>query len=200
MFTGIVRDIGTVRSIEKSGDWRIVIETEMDLSATSLGASIACSGCCLTVVEKDEHSFAVDVSAESLSKTIIGQWEEGTKVNIEPSLKLGDEMGGHVVSGHVDSTAELISIKEEGDSYRLQFKVPADLAGFIAPKGSVALDGVSLTINEVDEETFGVNIIPHTWAHTTLSKRKTGDLVNIEIDMMARYVARMLDVKKGAAQ
>lgn len=198
MFTGIITDIGRVRSIEKNGDWRIVIETQMDLSATPMGASICCSGCCLTVVDMGNDWFAVDVSAESLSKTVIESWEQGSAINLEPSLKMGDEMGGHIVSGHVDGTAELISIKEEGDSYRLKIKAPKALAGFIAPKGSVALDGISLTINEVEGETFGVNIIPHTWAHTTLSERKAGDMLNIEIDMMARYVARMLDVQQGA--
>ena len=199
MFTGIITDIGLVRSIEKDGDWRIVIETQIDLSQTPIGASIACSGCCLTVVEKGDDWFAVDVSAESLSKTIIKKWEAGTKVNLEPSLKMGDEIGGHVVSGHVDGLAELITVKEDGDSYRLKVKAPDDLAGFIAPKGSVALDGISLTVNEVEGSIFGVNIIPHTWAQTTLSQKVSGDVLNIEIDMMARYVARMLEVKQGVA-
>lgn len=199
MFTGIITDIGTVRSVEKNGDWRIVIETHLNLGATPIGASIACSGCCLTVVEKGDDWFAVDVSAESLSKTIIKNWQQGTRVNLEPSLKMGDEIGGHVVSGHVDGLAQLMSVKEEGDSYRLKIEAPDDLAGFIAPKGSVALDGISLTVNEVEGNVFGVNIIPHTWEQTTLSQRSPGDAINIEIDMMARYVARMLEVKQGVA-
>jgi riboflavin synthase len=199
MFTGIIQDIGTVQSIEKSGDWRVVIKTGLDLSSTPLGASIACSGCCLTVVEAGEDWFAVDVSAESLSKTIIGQWEEGVAVHLEPSLKLGDELGGHIVSGHVDGLAVLQSITQDEDSHRLKIKAPAGLAQFIAPKGSVTLDGISLTVNEVEGDVFGVNIIPHTWEKTTLSQLKEGDMLNIEIDMLARYVARALEFKQEAA-
>ena len=193
MFTGLIQDIGKVRSIDKDGDWRIVIETGMDMARHELGASIACSGCCLTVVEKGSDWFSVDVSAESLSKTIINDWEEGARINLEPSLRLGDELGGHIVSGHVDGLAELIDIKEDNDSWRLKIKVPQALSQYIASKGSVALDGISLTVNEVDEDVFGVNIIPHTWEHTTLSDRKVGDRLNLEIDMLARYVARMLN-------
>ena len=199
MFTGLIQDIGRVRSIDKDGDWRIVIETGLDLSGVEIGASIACSGCCLTVVEKTDNSFGVDVSAESLFKTGIGKWQDGTPVNLEPSLKLGDELGGHIVSGHVDGQAELIEIKEDGDSFRLKFKAPEELAAFIAPKGSIALDGISLTVNEVEGNIFGVNIIPHTWVHTSLSTRKEGDYLNIEIDMLARYVARQLEERKGVA-
>ena len=195
MFTGLIQDIGSVRSIEKDGDWRIVIETTLDMTRHEIGASIACSGCCLTVVDKGDDWFAVDVSAESLSKTGIGNWDIGVGVNLEPSLRLGDEMGGHIVSGHVDGLAELIDIKEEGDSKRLKIKVPQGFAQYIAPKGSVALDGISLTVNDVEEDVFGVNIIPHTWEHTTLSDRKTGDCLNFEIDMLARYVARQLDIR-----
>ncbi|MCB1532475.1 MAG: riboflavin synthase [Alphaproteobacteria bacterium] len=194
MFTGIIQNIGTVKSIAKDGDWRIVIETGLDLSATPIGASICCSGCCLTVVEKGADWFAVDVSGESLSKTIIGSWAEGARINIEPSLKLGDELGGHIVSGHVDGLAELVSVEEEGDSYRLKLRAPQELAKFIAPKGSVTLDGISLTVNEVEGDVFGVNIIPHTWENTTLSDLKPGARLNIEIDMLARYVARQLEV------
>lgn len=193
MFTGIIQDIGTVQSIEKSGDWSVVIKTGLDLSATPLGASIACSGCCLTVVEKGADWFSVDVSAETLSKTVIGQWDEGVSVNLEPSLRLGDELGGHIVSGHVDGMAVLKSVSKDGDSYRLKIQVPAELAKFIAPKGSVSLSGVSLTVNEVEGDEFGVNIIPHTWDKTILSKLKEGDMLNIEIDMLARYVARMME-------
>ena len=194
MFTGIIQNIGTVKSIAKDGDWRIVIETGLDLSATPIGASICCSGCCLTVVEKGADWFAVDVSGESLSKTIIGSWAEGARINIEPSLKLGDELGGHIVSRHVDGLAELVSVEEEGDSYRLKLRAPQELAKFIAPKGSVTLDGISLTVNEVEGDVFGVNIIPHTWENTTLSDLKPGARLNIEIDMLARYVARQLEV------
>ena len=193
MFTGIITDIGCVQSIDKNGDWRIVIRTDQfDLSSTLIGASIACSGCCLTVIEKGNDWFSVDVSTESLSKTIISGWTEGSKINLEAALKVGDELGGHIVSGHVDGLGELIDIKEEGDSHRLSFVVPDDLAHYIAPKGSVTIDGISLTVNEVEGSTFGVNIIPHTWDNTTLSNLKAGYKVNIEIDMLARYVARML--------
>ena len=202
MFTGLIQDIGTVRSIDKDGDWRIVIETNMDITRHEIGASIACSGCCLTVVEKGSDDkgdwFAVDVSHESLGLTVIGAWEQGARVNLEPSLHLGDEMGGHIVSGHVDGLAELVELREDHDSWRLKIKVPADLAQFVASKGSVALDGISLTVNEVEGNLFGVNIIPHTWEHTTLSDRKVGDSMNLEIDMLARYVARMLDHNKGS--
>ena len=196
MFTGLIQDIGRVQSIDKDGDWRIVIQTGMHMDAHEIGASIACSGCCLTVVEKTSDSFTVDVSHESLSKTIIGNWCEGTRINLEPSLKLGDEMGGHIVSGHVDGLAELIEIKEDHDSWRLSFRVPRDFAGYIASKGSIALDGISLTVNEVEGDTFGVNIIPHTWEHTTLSDRGVGDRLNFEVDMLARYVARQLRVAR----
>jgi riboflavin synthase len=193
MFTGIIQDIGTVRSIQKNGDWHIEIETGLDLARTAIGASIACSGCCLTVVEKNANIFAVDVSAESLSKTVIGQWTEGTKINLEPALKMGDELGGHMVSGHVDGLAVIKDIQKDGDSYRLKIEAPRELSQFIAPKGSVTLDGISLTVNEVDGNIFGVNIIPHTWEKTTLGLKTTGDSLNIEIDMLARYVARMMD-------
>ncbi len=193
MFTGIIQDIGTVRSIRKDGDWWIEINTALDLDSTKIGASIACGGVCLTVVEKGRGSFSVEVSAESLSKTSISTWEEGTRVNLEPALCLGDELGGHIVSGHVDGLAELIDIKEEGASHRLKIKSPDALSQYIAPKGSVALDGISLTVNEVQGNIFGVNIIPHTWDNTTLGSTLIGGNMNIEIDMLARYVARMLN-------
>lgn len=194
MFTGLVQDIGIIRSIDdRRGDVRIEIETNMNLAAVQMGASICCSGCCLTVVEKTENTFSVDVSAESLSKTIIGAWRVMTRINLEPSLKAGDEMGGHIVSGHVDTTARLLSVSPEGNSHRLVFELPRGYEKFIAPKGSVTIDGISLTVNEVDEHRFGVNIIAHTWDHTTLSDRAVGDKVNIEIDILARYVARMME-------
>ena len=191
MFTGIITDMGTVQSIkDDGGDWRIAIQTGLNLSKTDIGASIACAGCCLTVVEKQKDVFFVDVSAETLSKTNIGQWKEGTKINLEASLKMGDELGGHIVSGHVDGLAILKSIKPEGDSHRLVFEAPIELAGMIAQKGSVALDGISLTVNEVDGQNFGVNIIPHTWQNTTLAALSEGDKVHLEVDILARYALR----------
>lgn len=200
MFTGLVQDIGVIRGIDDTrGDLRIEIETNMNLSVVPMGASICCSGCCLTVVDKTENSFFVDVSKESLNKTIIGAWRVMTRINLEPSLKLGDEMGGHIVSGHVDAVTKIETIQEEGDSHRLKVAIPKGMDAFLAPKGSVTIDGISLTVNEVDDTSFGVNIIPHTWEHTTLSDRVAGDDVNIEIDMLARYVARMLEVQKKQA-
>lgn len=193
MFTGLIQDIGTVRAIDKKGDWRIVIACGLDMEALVIGASVCCSGCCLTVVEKGRDWFAVEVSAETLSKTNIKNWEEGTKVNLEPSLKMGDELGGHFVFGHVDGLARLEKVEQEGNSYRLTVSVPQSLSKFIASKGSVALNGVSLTVNEVEANTFEVNIIPHTWEKTILQNAREGDDLNIEIDMLARYVARILD-------
>lgn len=196
MFTGIITDIGTIASVDNKGkDVRLGIYTNFDLSKTDIGASIACSGCCLTVVKKIDDIFFVDVSAESLSKTNIGSWVAGTKINLERALKMGDELGGHVVSGHVDGLATLKSLKQDGESYRLVFEVPKDLGGYIAPKGSVSLDGISLTVNEVDGVSFGVNIIPHTWENTTLGSIKEGARVHLEIDMLARYVQRALAYK-----
>ncbi len=199
MFTGIITDIGRVASVEKKqgGDTRLGIYTNFDLSKTDIGASIACSGCCLTVVKKLDDIFFVDVSAESLSKTTIGSWTDGTTVNLEQALKMGDELGGHIVSGHIDGLATLISVAQEDGSHRLVFEAPKELGGFIAPKGSVTLDGISLTVNEVEGAQFGVNIIPHTWDNTTLGVIKTGDQVHIEIDMLARYVARMMEYQKN---
>lgn len=193
MFTGIVQDIGIVRSVGGGGDLRLGIATGMDLSGTATGASVACSGCCLTVVEKVGDVFFVDVSAETLGKTKIGTWEPGTKVNLEPALRQGDELGGHIVSGHVDGLARIAEIEAEGGSRRFLIEAPPALARFIAPKGSICLDGVSLTVNDVQGRLFGVNIIPHTWAATTLNQRRTGDELHMEIDMLARYVARMME-------
>lgn len=199
MFTGLIQDIGTIRAIDDTrGDVEFEIETNIDLSRVKMGASICCSGCCLSVTEKSDNSFKVDVSKESLDKTNLGTWKIGTHINLEPSLKLGDEMGGHIVSGHVDTTTEIIDIQKEGDSHRLKIALPKNFEGFIASKGSVAIDGISLTVNEVGQTHFGVNIIPHTWAHTTLADRKVGDKINIEIDMLARYVARMMEGKSDA--
>ena len=192
MFTGIITAKGTIAQVDETrGDKRFVIETPWDMTEVPMGASIACSGCCLTVVDKTKNSFTVDVSAESLSKTNLNDWVVGTKINLESSLRFGDELGGHLVSGHVDGIATLESIEREGDSHRLKIRVPQNLKHFIASKGSVALDGISLTINEVEDDVFGVNIIPHTWEVTTLGGRQVGDKINLEIDMLARYVARI---------
>lgn len=193
MFTGIITDVGTVTRVDDTrGDKRFEITTTWDMTEVPMGASIACSGCCLTVIAKTKHSFSVDVSAESLSKTNLGAWDEGTKINLESSLKFGDELGGHLVSGHVDGLATLVSITPDGDSYRLKIRAPQDLKQFIAPKGSIALNGISLTVNEVEDDVFGINIIPHTWQVTTMGQSKVGDHINMEIDMLARYVARIL--------
>ena len=193
MFTGIITDIGRVDSVEQRGDWRFVIACGYDMDNVALGASIACSGCCLTVVEKGPGRFSVDVSAETLSKTTLGDWAPGTRINLERALKLGDELGGHIVSGHVDGVGEVLSATPEGGSTRWRFRAPADLARFIAPKGSIAIDGVSLTVNEVDGAEFGVNIIPHTATHTTFGALQPGARVHLEIDMLARYVARLTE-------
>lgn len=193
MFTGIITHVGTIDHIDKSGgDWRIFIQSRLDLKPIAIGASVACSGCCLTVIKKENDRMAFDVSAETLSKTIIGSWEEGSKVNLETSMKIGDEIGGHIVSGHVDGLATIESITPEGDSHRLKIRVPDALSLFVAPKGSVALDGISLTVNEVEGSVFGINIIPHTWIQTTIGEKKVGDKLNMEADMLARYVARQL--------
>ena len=197
MFTGIVTDVGTVRSAEQRGDLRLAIETGYDLQTVDLGASIACSGVCLTVVDKGEDWFAVDISAETISKTAADHWRQGAKLNLERALRLGDELGGHIVTGHVDAVAEVVGTCPEGDSTRIGLSVPKHLAPMIAPKGSVTLDGVSLTVNEVrdgDEDSthFAVNIIPHTAQHTTLGELKAGQQLNVEADVLARYIDRML--------
>ena len=192
MFTGIVTDLGKVRAREDRGDGRIIFETHYDTDTIEIGASIACSGACLTVVEKGEGWFAADASAETLSKTTLGDWSEGTPVNFERALKLGDELGGHLVSGHVDGIAEIVDRREEGDSLRFTFQAPLDLARYVAAKGSVTLDGVSLTVNEVEGERFGVNIVPHTAQVTTFGSYRVGDRVNMEIDILARYLERLM--------
>ncbi len=193
MFTGIVTDLGRVRAVEGDGDRRLAIETGYDTAGLDLGASVCCSGVCLTVVAKGPGWFAVDVSAETLSKTSLSDWRPGRPVNLERALKVGDELGGHIVSGHVDGLARVLERRPEGDSQRFSFEAPAELARFIAPKGSVALDGVSLTVNEVDGARFGVNIIPHTAQVTTFGALAPGDRVNLEIDMLARYVQRLIE-------
>ena len=194
MFTGIVTDIGEIVSVDeggKSGDRRFVIATKHDLAAVPIGASIACSGCCLTVVEKADGRFAVDVSAESLSKTHLGAWKTGSKLNLELSLKLGDELGGHLVYGHVDGVGKIVALRQEGQSWRFSFQAPSELMRYIAQKGSICVEGISLTVNEVEGDVFGVNLIPHTFEHTTLGRMTTGQSVNLEIDALARYVERI---------
>jgi riboflavin synthase len=199
MFTGIVSALGRVRSvaaIANGSDMRLEIETPWpDAAAIQLGASIACSGCCLTAVARGDTWFAVDVSAETLARTTLGQWRPGTIVNLERSLRLGEELGGHIVSGHVDGVGRAISAEPEAGSVRWRFRVPAGLECLIAEKGSVAVDGVSLTVNDIDGTIFGVNIIPHTGAVTTFGSLAPGTAVNIEVDMLARYVARLAEFR-----
>jgi riboflavin synthase len=203
MFTGLITGVGTVREVQPIGqgkDARFVIAVPMDnevwsgIAGVKRGASIACSGCCLTVIERGADFFTVEVSAESLGLTTLGSWKPGSKINLEGSLKLGDEMGGHLVSGHVDGLAEVISATPENGSTRWQFLLPHELARFVARKGSIAVNGVSLTVNEVEGQKFGVNIIPHTAEQTSFSTLAVGDKVNIEIDMLARYVARLKEL------
>jgi riboflavin synthase len=196
MFTGIITDIGVIRSVEQRGDLRMVIACAYDMSGVDLGASIACSGCCLTVVDKGADWFAVDASAETISKTAQGAWTVGHKLNLERALKIGDELGGHIVTGHVDGFGEVAAIRPEGGSHRVEIRVGSDIAPFIAAKGSVTVDGVSLTVNSVADTAdgsaiFGLNIIPHTWAVTAFADLSLGQAVNIEIDVLARYLARM---------
>jgi len=195
MFTGIITDLGEILALEQRGDLWARIGTHYDVAGVDLGASIACDGCCLTVIATGTEPmnwFDVQISAESVAKTTIGRaWAVGRKLNLERALKVGDELGGHIVSGHVDGVAEIIAMRDEGESTRFTFRAPETLAGFIAPKGSVALNGTSLTVNEVEGATFGVNIIPHTKSVTTWGQARVGDIVNIEIDTLARYVARL---------
>ena len=191
MFTGIVTDIGRVRSVRQTErDRRYEIETAWDTAGIDLGASISHAGCCLTVTEKGPGWFAVEVSGETLSKTTLGDWREGCSVNLERAAKLGDELGGHIVSGHVDGLGRVVSVTPEGGSHRIDIEAPTPLHRFIAAKGSITVDGVSLTVNAVEGQVFGLNIIPHTWEATTLGGLKAGDAVNLEIDMLARYLAR----------
>ncbi len=192
MFTGIITDIGSVRKIENRGDTRFEFSTAFDTSKIALGASIACNGACMTVIETGSDWFAIEASAESLDKTTLGDLEVGSRINLEQATRIGDELGGHIVSGHVDGVATLTKRIPEGDSLRLTFEVPESFAKYIASKGSVTLEGVSLTVNEVDGNTFGINLISHTQTHTTLGSKQLGDRINFEIDMLARYVARML--------
>ena len=195
MFTGIITDDGEIIAREKRGDLRARIKTNYDAKGIAFGASIACDGICLTAVDFGDNWFDVEISAETVSKTIIGSglWEINYKVNLERSLKVGDELGGHIVSGHVDGIATVSSIVDEGDSTRFTFEAPMELARFIAPKGSVALNGTSLTVNEVKENAFGINLVPHTKKVTSWNKTQVGDPINLEIDTLARYVARLAE-------
>ena len=196
MFTGIITDIGRVEAVEQRGDTRVTVSTSYDMATVDLGASIACSGVCLTVIDKGPGRFVVDVSGETISRTPRGQWVEGRALNLERAMKLGDELGGHIVTGHVDGLARVLGICPEGDSKRIGFSVGAAIAPFLAPKGSVTVDGVSLTVNDVADQAdgtthFSINLIPHTQAVTTLGGLAQDDLVNIEIDVLARYLQRM---------
>lgn len=193
MFTGIITDVGRVVEIERRGDLRLTIQTRFDLNSVSMGASIASNGVCLTVVEKLADAYKVDVSAETIAKTTVGDWVVGTPLNLERSLKLGDELGGHLVYGHVDGVGRIVAITPVGGSVRFDFEAPGEVARFVAPKGSITIDGISLTVNEVDGNRFSVNVIPHTQAVTTLGRAKVGQQVNLEVDMLARYVARLLE-------
>lgn len=196
MFTGIVSDIGEVREARHgNGGLVLTIATAYDTAAIALGASVGCSGVCLTVVAKQPGRFTVEVSAETLACSTLGGWRQGTRVNLEQAMKLGDEMGGHLVLGHVDGVARVVGRRPDGESVRFTFAAPAELAPYIAPKGAVALDGTSLTVNEVDGQTFGVNIIPHTLSHTTIGDAAPGTLMNLEIDLIARYVGRLLEAR-----
>ena len=193
MFTGIITDIGTIAALEQRGDLKARIACNYAVDSIDIGASIACDGVCLTVIDRAQNWFDVEISAESVSKTNLDVWEVGRKVNLERALRVGDELGGHIVSGHVDGVAEIVEMRDEGDSTRYVFRAPPALARFVAPKGSVALNGTSLTVNEVDGATFGVNLIPHTKEVTTWGQSAVGDRINIEIDTLARYVARLAE-------
>ena len=195
MFTGIVTDLGEILELEQKGDLRARIKTNYDTAGITFGASIACDGICLTAVDFGDDWFDVEISSETVSKTIIGAgiWKVGHTINLERSLKVGDELGGHIVSGHVDGIAKVTSIKDEGDSTRFVFEAPSELARYIAPKGSVALNGTSLTVNEVDSTKFGVNLVPHTKKVTSWGKTQVNDPINLEIDTLARYVARLAE-------
>ncbi|HZK89747.1 MAG TPA: riboflavin synthase [Stellaceae bacterium] len=199
MFTGIVTDVGEVKDARHgNGLLTLTIATAYDTAKIALGASIGCSGVCLTAVALEPGLFTVEVSDESLARSTLADWRAGTRINLEQAMRLGDEMGGHLVQGHVDGVARVTGRRPDGESVRFTFAAPTELAPYIAPKGSVALDGVSLTVNEVDGAGFGVNIIPHTLGHTTLGDARPGARMNLEIDLIARYVGRLLDAR-GAA-
>lgn len=195
MFTGIITDIGELVSVDKQGDWRLRIQTNWETTEIPIGASIACSGICLTVVERNNNYFDVAASMETVSVTTLRNWQIGTKINLERALRMGDELGGHIVSGHVDGIGTITDIKPAKDSHYIRFEIGESLNGLIARKGSVSIDGISLTVNSAKDNSFDVNIIAHTWQETTLGNREVGDTVNVEIDMLARYVARLLETK-----
>lgn len=204
MFTGIITAIGSIREVRQSGDLRLVISCPFDPAGIAMGASIACSGVCLTVVDKGGSAgdawFAVDASAETISRTVADRWKQGASLNLEPALKLGDELGGHIVAGHVDGVGTVVSITPDGDSRKLTFAISQELAPYLAPKGSITVDGVSLTVNEVEDLAdgtcqFAINMIPHTGEVTTLGKLQPGDGVNLEIDVLARYLQRMQSLR-----
>jgi riboflavin synthase len=192
MFTGIITDIGTVTAIDAQGETAFTLQTSFPMESVALGASIACDGCCLTVVEKGGNSFRVQASRETLRLTTLSGWKTGTRVNLERALRAGDELGGHLVSGHVDGVATIESVEPAGESRVLRLRAPDALARYIAPKGSVTLDGVSLTVNTVEASRFSINVIPHTLQATTLGGRKAGDTLNLEVDLIARYLARLV--------
>lgn len=201
MFTGIITDVGKIRSSEQRGDLRLVIGCAYDMDSVAIGASIACSGVCLTVVDKGDGWFAVDASAETLSRTAAGMWAEGARLNLERALKVGDELGGHIVTGHVDGVGHIVASETVGDSWKVTVEAPASLAPYIAAKGSITVDGVSLTVNDIDDQTNGsahfmLNIIPHTAQMTTLDTLAVGRQVNLEIDVLARYLKRMEDLRR----
>lgn len=194
MFTGIVTDVGEIVAVDPlEVGRRLTIATAYDTGGIVLGASIACNGACLTVVETSEGRFAVDVSGETLDKTTVGEWTAGRRINLERALRASDELGGHLVLGHVDGLARVAAVTREGENHRVEIEVPDSLKKYIAPKGSVTVDGVSLTVNEVRDRLFGVNIIPHTWENTALASLDAGAMVNLEIDVIARYVARLME-------
>lgn len=196
MFTGIVNNKGVVVSVKGKKDKQFIIQTDMPLSDMAIGASVACSGACMTVVSKSHTSFTIDVSLESLGRTTMGAWDVGTEINLERSLKVGDELGGHFVTGHVDEVIQLVSVTEIGECWQMVWRVSGDIAKYIAEKGSITIDGVSLTINEVTGSEFSVNIIPHTMQHTTLGALKNGGKANCEIDILARYIQKQLSVTR----
>ena len=192
MFTGIIRDIGTITRCEnQSGGLKITIQTQLSMENWAIGASVACSGACLTIVEKQEKTFSVEVSPESLARTNLKQWQVGTRVNLEPALKMGDALDGHLVAGHVDGLAKLQTIEQKGNSWHVVLNIPTELQKFVAEKGSITVDGVSLTVNDVHDPLIDLMIIPHSWANTCFQFYKAGDLLNIEVDLMARYAARL---------
>ncbi len=200
MFTGIVSDVGRVGAIERRGDTRLTVETAWDTKTIAIGASIACAGACLTAVETAPGGFVVEASAETLARTTAGRWRVGTRINLERALALGDELGGHLVSGHIDGVAEVLECAPSGDSMTVWFGLPGWLAPYVAPKGSITLDGVSLTVNDVAADRFSVNLIPHTRACTTFDDTAPGRVANVEIDMLARYVRRALAYAETGAR